>query len=211
MQKWQSQSFRLMNTPAILSISYCKMWLYNYWSFINSAVKDCTFVIHVASPFPMEDPKDEMDVIGPAVEGTRNVLEACAKTKGEVKRVVLTSSCAAIIGKSAVVLRLRKAADILQRHHLHGFPAKWRQRNERRNSILMTRHYPDLGSASDWLLICFSQSGSITLVWVVTGHQYGFSESDVISRGNWKPVVASRNVGCFLRVVVLFPLRRNKS
>ena len=32
-----------------------------------------------------------------------------------------------------------------------GFPAKWRLRNERRNSILMTRHYSDLGSASDWL------------------------------------------------------------
>ena len=31
------------------------------------------------------------------------------------------------------------------------FPAKWRLRNECRNSILMTRHYPDLGSASDWL------------------------------------------------------------
>ena len=30
------------------------------------------------------------------------------------------------------------------------FPAKWRLRNERRNSILMTRHYPDMGSASDW-------------------------------------------------------------
>ena len=27
-----------------------------------------------------------------------------------------------------------------------GSPAKWRLRNERRNSILMTRHYPDLGS-----------------------------------------------------------------
>ena len=26
------------------------------------------------------------------------------------------------------------------------FPAKWRLRNERRNSPLMTRHYPDLGS-----------------------------------------------------------------
>ena len=60
----------------------------------------------------MEDPKDEMEVIGPALEGTRNVLEACAKTKGEVKRVVLTSSCAAIIGKSVVVLSLRKTADI---------------------------------------------------------------------------------------------------
>ena len=32
-----------------------------------------------------------------------------------------------------------------------GFPAKWRLRNEHRNSILMTHHYPDLGSASDWL------------------------------------------------------------
>ena len=32
-----------------------------------------------------------------------------------------------------------------------GFPAKWRLRNKRRNSILMTRHYPDLGQncASD--------------------------------------------------------------
>ena len=32
-----------------------------------------------------------------------------------------------------------------------GLPVKWRLRNERRNSILMTRHFPDLGSASDWL------------------------------------------------------------
>ena len=31
-----------------------------------------------------------------------------------------------------------------------GLPAKWRLRNERRNSIPITRHYPDLGSASDW-------------------------------------------------------------
>ena len=31
-----------------------------------------------------------------------------------------------------------------------GFPAKWLLRNERRNSILMTCHYPDLGSAFDW-------------------------------------------------------------
>ena len=31
-----------------------------------------------------------------------------------------------------------------------GFPAKWYFRNECRNSLLMKRHYPDLGSASDW-------------------------------------------------------------
>ena len=32
-----------------------------------------------------------------------------------------------------------------------GLPAKWSLRNEHRNSILMTSHYPDLGCASDWL------------------------------------------------------------
>ena len=32
----------------------------------------------------------------------------------------------------------------------NGFPAKWRLRSERRNSILMTRQCQDLASASDW-------------------------------------------------------------
>ena len=45
--------------------------------------------------------------------------------------------------------RLRK--QLIFREATTGFPAKWRLRNERRNSILMTRHYPDLSSASDWL------------------------------------------------------------
>ena len=59
-----------------------------------------------------------------------------------------------------------------------GFPAKWHLRNEHRNSILMTRHYPDLGSASDWscrvgnLIQAFR---STTQIWVVTRHQYGIS------------------------------------
>ena len=73
-----------------------------YWnltSFTYSAVKDCTYVIHVASPLPPKNPTDEMEIIGPAVEGTKNVLEACAKTKGGVKRVVVTSSCAAVHSK----------------------------------------------------------------------------------------------------------------
>lgn len=60
------------------------------------AVKDCTYVIHVASPLPPRIPGDGMEIITPAVEGTKSVLEACAKTKGGVKRVVLTSSSAAI-------------------------------------------------------------------------------------------------------------------
>ena len=59
-----------------------------------------------------------------------------------------------------------------------GFPAKWRLRNERRNSILMTRHYPDLGSASDWLNQISHAARPIrrtTQISVVTRHQYGIS------------------------------------
>ena len=56
--------------------------------------------------------------------------------------------------------------------------AKRRLRNERRNSVLMTRHYPGLGSVSDWLCRVgnlFQPFRSITQIWVVTRHQYGIS------------------------------------
>lgn len=60
----------------------------------DAAVKDCAFVQHVASPFPATFPKDEMELIRPARDGAIRVLRA-AKKAG-VKRVVLTSSMAAI-------------------------------------------------------------------------------------------------------------------
>ena len=63
----------------------------------TKAVEGCTYVFHVASPFP--DPskalKDENELIKPAVEGTKSVLQACVDA-GTVKRVVLTSSIAAV-------------------------------------------------------------------------------------------------------------------
>lgn len=58
------------------------------------AVAGCEYVQHVASPFPLAQPKDENDLIRPAVDGTLRVLRA-ARDAG-VKRVVLTSSFAAI-------------------------------------------------------------------------------------------------------------------
>ncbi|NML04524.1 aldehyde reductase [Sphingomonas sp. G-3-2-10] len=58
------------------------------------AVAGCDYVQHVASPFPINQPKDEQELIRPAVEGTLRVLRA-ARDAG-VKRVVLTSSFAAI-------------------------------------------------------------------------------------------------------------------
>ena len=44
----------------------------------------------------------------------------------------------------------------------HWFP---RLRTERGNSILVTCYYTDLGCASDWLKICFSQSELIPRSW----------------------------------------------
>ncbi len=58
------------------------------------AVAGCTFVHHVASPFPAVHPNNEMELIGPARDGALHVLKA-AKAAG-VKRVVMTSSMAAI-------------------------------------------------------------------------------------------------------------------
>jgi nucleoside-diphosphate-sugar epimerase len=58
------------------------------------AVAGCDYVLHVASPFPTDVPKDENELIRPARDGALRVLRA-ARDAG-VKRVVLTSSFAAI-------------------------------------------------------------------------------------------------------------------
>lgn len=58
------------------------------------AVKDCTFVQHVASPFPSSEPNHEDDLIIPAREGALRAVRFAAKAG--VTRVVLTSSMAAI-------------------------------------------------------------------------------------------------------------------
>jgi nucleoside-diphosphate-sugar epimerase len=58
------------------------------------AVAGCEYVLHVASPFPLRVPKNEDELIVPAREGTLRVLRAARDA--QVKRVVLTSSFAAI-------------------------------------------------------------------------------------------------------------------
>lgn len=62
------------------------------------AIKGTSCVQHVASPFPLRIPKDPEDLIRPARQGVLRVLKL-AKKEG-VKRVVMTSSCAAIAYKS---------------------------------------------------------------------------------------------------------------
>ena len=63
----------------------------------NAAAKGCNIVFHIASPFLFKFNDPVKDLINPALEGTKNVLEAVNVTDS-VERVVLTSSCAAIYG-----------------------------------------------------------------------------------------------------------------
>ena len=60
----------------------------------DEAMEGCTYVQHIASPFPMREPRHPDDVIRPAREGALRVL-AAAKRAG-IKRVVLTSSIVAV-------------------------------------------------------------------------------------------------------------------
>ncbi len=62
----------------------------------DAATSGCDYVMHVASPFVIANPKNADEVISPAVNGTLRMLKA-AKKAG-VLRVVLTSSILSMMG-----------------------------------------------------------------------------------------------------------------
>lgn len=64
------------------------------------AMQGCSIVFHTASPFNFSVTDNKDGFIDPAFIGTQNVLSSVNKTDS-VKRVVLTSSCAAIYGDAA--------------------------------------------------------------------------------------------------------------
>ena len=66
----------------------------------DKAAQGCTFILHTASPVPISQPKDENEVIKPAVNGTVMILRAALKSD-TVKRVVITSSVAAVYSGKA--------------------------------------------------------------------------------------------------------------
>ncbi|HKJ48292.1 MAG TPA: NAD-dependent epimerase/dehydratase family protein, partial [Christiangramia sp.] len=76
------------------TIKYFKSDLLNKGSYAE-AMQGCELVFHTASPFTSEYDDPQKELIEPAVKGTANVLNQANKTDS-VKRIVLTSSCAAI-------------------------------------------------------------------------------------------------------------------
>lgn len=89
------------NAPG--NIKYFKADLLDEGSYAE-AMQGCELVFHTASPFKVDVKSRavEKTLLAPAKLGTRNVLEQ-AKQTPSVKRIVLTSSCAAIYCDNADV------------------------------------------------------------------------------------------------------------
>ncbi|WP_041710645.1 SDR family oxidoreductase [Prochlorococcus marinus] len=75
-------------------LEFCKLDLLHDEGW-DEAAFDCDYLLHVASPFTIAEPKRESLLINPALEGTIRALNA-SKKSSKVKKVVLTSSMAAI-------------------------------------------------------------------------------------------------------------------
>lgn len=66
----------------------------------DAAVKGCEYVLHLASPLPLTQPKEPNDLILPARDGALRVLTAASRAG--VRRVVMTSSQGAVCGSPLI-------------------------------------------------------------------------------------------------------------
>jgi dihydroflavonol-4-reductase len=87
------------------NLEFCELNLMEDFGW-DKAMEGCDFVLHVASPFVVKVPKDENELIKPAVEGTIRALKA-AKEAG-VKRIVITSSTAAMQGGQSGIIKINQ-------------------------------------------------------------------------------------------------------
>ncbi|EOD78607.1 NAD-dependent epimerase/dehydratase [Grimontia indica] len=78
---------------ANLSFAHLDLTSDNGW---DEAAAGCDYIMHIASPFTIANPKTEDEMIIPAVQGSLRALRA-GKAAG-VKRVVLTSSILSMMG-----------------------------------------------------------------------------------------------------------------
>ena len=75
------------------NLEFCKLNLLNDEGW-EDAASDCDYLFHIASPCCIDEPKNQNELIEPALEGTLRALKAAHKSK--IKKVVLTSSMGAI-------------------------------------------------------------------------------------------------------------------
>jgi nucleoside-diphosphate-sugar epimerase len=75
----------------------------------DEAVKGCDGVLHIASPAPVKQPKFSDEIVRIARDGTLNVLNAAYKAN--IRRIVVTSSTAAVCERPNESSRIYSAED----------------------------------------------------------------------------------------------------
>jgi dihydroflavonol-4-reductase len=75
----------------------------------EEAVKDCTYIQHIASPFPLEQPSDREALVPAARTGAQRVLSA--GFSAGAKRIVMTSSMVSMMGKPGKGARMQVTED----------------------------------------------------------------------------------------------------
>jgi len=71
----------------------------------DEPAKGCSAVFHIASPFILKFKDPQNELVDPALKGTKNVLNAASKS-GTIKKVILTSSVAAVFGDNCDMANL---------------------------------------------------------------------------------------------------------
>ena len=119
-----------------------------------------------------------------------------------------TQSLATSLTLPAILVHLSLRKTPTFRDAITGFPVRWRLRNHYRNSIL----YDDMSlpRSSDWLKICFIQSGSLPRTMWRRVISIEFLRSFPRRYSLWKPVVGSRNVRCRLSSFLISLIERKK-
>ena len=97
--KWLYDQTEQFNLPSKVTLFQADLLKHGTFT---ECFKDCDYIFHTASPF-LNDVKDGMkDLVEPAKNGTLNVLSCAMEanaTNNSLKRIVVTSSIAAINGK----------------------------------------------------------------------------------------------------------------
>ena len=75
------------------NLEFCKLDLLEDEGWDNASYS-CDYLLHIASPFTINEPKKESLLIEPALKGTLRALRTAKSSK--IKKVILTSSMAAI-------------------------------------------------------------------------------------------------------------------
>jgi nucleoside-diphosphate-sugar epimerase len=89
------QTLASQNAP-LEKLSFVELDLLNDTGW-DEAAKDCKYIMHVASPFPLKTSRNREGLVPPAKDGTIRVLKA--GVNASVERIILTSSIVAMFRK----------------------------------------------------------------------------------------------------------------